>query len=457
MIALCSGLFTSCAFPPFSFLPAALVGPGLFFRHLRKNSRFSVGFLYGGGLLAPQLHWLSSFNPLAPYGVILVSALPYGGAALAARGEHGSFRHAFLVAAAFTSAEVIRSVGTFALPWGILGSLAADLPLRMLAPWIGLFGLSLLFYLLAAMISIRPLLTSLCVAGLLLLPGQRSDRAGESVVVGLVQGNFSQDEDFEFQPASVKDHLFQATRELGRRGAKTIFWSETVILEYLNRSTPLRREISNLASNTGTTIILGAPGIVTRVDKRNSIYIFEPDPRREVARYDKFHLVPFGEFIPGLGPDLDHVLIPRGTGDFSPSILPKALGIYGPLVCYEGVFPYLSRALVNQGALCLVNLSNDAWACVPEAAEQHAALARLRAAEFARPLIRAGNVGPSYILDAAGTALAELEAGRSGVLMGEVHLNSGRTAASFLGDWIGWSCLLGLPFILTVRTLLGEV
>lgn len=453
LIPLLAGLLASLAFPPFHLLPAALLGPALLFHHLKKNARFSAGFLYGVGLLAPQLRWLSTFHVLAPYGVILVSALPYGCAAHVLRDRP----QPLVAAVAFTAAEVVRSVGTFALPWGVLGSLAADLPIRILAPWIGLFGFSLLFHALAFLLAARPVVAS---AGILLLLFVRSapyPPTGSAIHVGVVQGNFGQDSDYEFQPDRIVEELFRSTRELRARGATTIFWSETVILEYLNRASAMRDRIAALARETGSTIVVGAPGIVTATDKRNSAFVFAPDGSDPAGRYDKFHLVPFGEFLPCKGPDLDHVLLPRGTGDFTPAILPRPLGSWGMLVCYEGVFPYLSRALVLDGATALVNISNDAWARDAASAEQHAALAQLRAAEFNRPFVRAGNVGPSYIIDATGAVLAKLPAGVGGIVECEIHPVSCATASALFGDWIGWSCLLGLPFVLTVQSLLVEV
>ncbi len=446
-----AGLVTALAFPPFGFAVAGLFGPFLLYSVNRRCPRFAHGYLFGLGLLGPLLYWLAEFDARAPWAAVAILALPLG---LTARWATGPFSFA----CAFTGAEVIRSTGSLALPWGQLGSAFAATPFRCLAPWIGSFGLTFLAALVASFLRERPrttLLVAIPFASLLAFH-EPAAAPGETIRVAVVQGNFATDRDYEYEPSRVLSTLFEGTRLAARQGAKIVAWSETVILEYLNRPGAVRSEIERLAREEKIVIACGAPALRGTVEKRNAAFLFGTG-ETEPLRYDKVHLVPFGEYLPVIGPDRGHAVLPEGVGDFSPAPLPFATGRIGFMICFEGAFPYLARALSEQGARIFFNLSNDAWTHSRAEAEQHAALARLRVLEFDRPLVRAGNVGPSQIIDVGGRFVAEIGSERSGVIVGDVTLSHRVTWASLFGDWCGWLALFALPFSLTAKGLLGEV
>jgi apolipoprotein N-acyltransferase len=460
LVALGAGLLASTAFPPIGWPLAAFAGSAVLARILGRRPRFASGWLFGVGLLAPQLSWLSNFHPLAAWPVVMLSALPYG---FASRVAVPPLRFA----GAMTAAEMFRSLGALALPWGVMGTLAADTNVARLAAWVGVSGLSFLFFLCAALAvgGIRNLVAAASIGliagfGCAHLPVLKG---GERVTVGVVQASISPERDYEFQPRHVTEALVQGTEELAARGADIVVWSETVILEYLNRPSFARDRIDKLARRLGVTIVCGAPTIVTEEDKRNSAYVFYPAPfdaggasRLSPGRYDKVHLVPFGEYLPGRGPDLRHMLLPEGVGDFSPAPHVLPVGRLGPLICYEGVMPDLARRSVLGGAGLIVNLSNDAWAKSRQESEQHHALTLLRAAEIGRPFVRAGNVGPSAIVGADGRVRAEIPAGTAAVVLAEVDISEERTLFTRWGDWVGWLALWGLPFSLTAASLVAE-
>lgn len=433
----------------------------------RRRPEFATGFLFAVALLSPLMPWFATFHPLAPFAVILLSAVPYGVASRWATSP-------FWFAATFTGAEFFRSVGIFALPWGVVGSLAAETPWRGLAAWGGTFGLSFLFYMASALLARHPirgvalLLVALACAVIALPPAQPK-ASEEARRYGLVQGNFTMDADYEFRPAAVWASLEEHSRHLVAHGARLIAWSETVILEYLNLPGVPRDRLQQMADRSGSTFLVGAPTLVSSADKRNSAYLFVPNtfvpragavPKSDVAeealRYDKVHLVPFGEFLPGYGPDSRHRFLPEGTGDFTPALFPTPIRGIGPLICYEGALPWIARLHVLFGARLLVNLSNDAWTKSPAQAAQHYALMKLRAVETGRPLVRVGNVGVSGIVAADGTELALLNANQAGILSANIALPSGFTPYVRWGDWPGWLCLLGVPFLLTVQTRLVD-
>ncbi len=451
--ALAAGLLAATAFAPWNILPSAVIGAALLHRQLRRRPEFGTGFLFGIGLLAPVMPWLAAFHLLAPFAVILISALPYG---LAARvgATPGRF------AASFTAAEFARSIGTFALPWGVVGSLAATTPWRGLAAWGGVWLLSFLAWLVGALLVRRPSKALLvAVLGLVAATAALPGIDGPRIRVAVVQGGFAMDDDYEFKPIEVLEILESTTARAADRGAALVAWSETVLLEYPNLPGSAAQRLQSLSDRLAVSLLVGAPTYVSANDKRNSAYLVRPRRNGSAdstlvaprfSRYDKVHLVPFGEFLPGWGPDDGHVILPEGTGDFSPAAHVHPIQGIGPLICYEGALPNLARDQAQAGARLLANLANDAWTHSSVEAEQHYRLSLLRAVENGRPLVRAGNVGRSALVRADGTVVETLAPGERGVLVGDLALAADRTVYTRFGDWVGWLCLLGTPFSLTV-------
>jgi apolipoprotein N-acyltransferase len=442
-----AGLLSASAFAPLDFRPGILLGPWVLFLVIeRAGPRFITGFLYGLGRMAPLIWWLSAFHPLAAWGAVPLSACFYGLATRVARGPV-SF------AAAMTGAEFARSSGVFAFPWGVAGSTLHFSSVATFAPWIGLFGLSFLVYLLAGWTRLRPAVAVALAGGIVLVSAipRPPLASNETITIGVVQGGFLPEKDYEFRAAEVMDVLLTRTRSLADRGADLVVWSETVILEYLNRSGRVRASIQRLADECEIMIVAGAPAHLAPDEKRNAAFLFAPGAGEAAPprRYDKVHLVPFGEYLPGYGPDPGHVFLPQGVGDFSPAPIPLPLGRLGLLVCYEGAFPLLAATLADLDARILINLSNDAWARSHAEARQHADLMRLRVFETRRPFVRAGNVGASFIQAADGRVLVELDAYERGEIMATVSLPDSPPRP--VGEWVGIMALLGLPFFLTIR------
>jgi apolipoprotein N-acyltransferase len=163
------------------------------------------------------------------------------------------------------------------------------------------------------------------------------------------------------------------------------------------------------------------------------------------GRSDKIHLVPFGEYVP-----LKRILpfvnkLVEGIGDFAPgkSAVPLDIGKarIGVLVCYEGIFPELSRAYVNAGASVLVNISNDAWYKRSSAPYQHLSMTVFRAVENRVPLVRATNTGISAIIDSKGHFRGMTHLFREATLTGEVTPGAGGTIYSRYGDVFARLCL----------------
>jgi len=157
------------------------------------------------------------------------------------------------------------------------------------------------------------------------------------------------------------------------------------------------------------------------------------------ATYDKFHLVPFGEYMPFRG-FLPFDKLAVGDIDFSPGPGPRTLAIpgappAGPLICYEAIFPGEVVDEANRPQW-LLNVTNDAWFGVSSGPHQHFASARMRAVEEGLPLVRAANTGISGIIDGYGRVVAQLGLERAGVIAAALPQALPRTPFSYLGNWL---------------------
>ena len=179
-----------------------------------------------------------------------------------------------------------------------------------------------------------------------------------------------------------------------------------------------------------------------------------------VGRYDKMHLVPFGEFVPfeSTLPWLRTILPP--IGDFVPGRDHTVFELdsrlrFSVLVCFEDVFPSVARDFVRRGARMLVTITNDAWFGNTAAAYQHAQASTFRAVELGVPMVRAANTGWSGFIDANGRWLKSVRSAEGqelfveGVAVCPINPEDSTTWYARWGDWFAWGCvLLGCVIIL---------
>ena len=413
-----------------------------------------------------------------PAGVLAVLALAaalgfYAGCvgAICAWLEPRSGAAGFLVLpAAWVAAEYLRGIAPFGgFPWALLGySAHANGPVRELAALGGVYGLSFLMALFAALTARqrwRPALAVLVVAhgtGFLLgVSGMRSAAGAESVHrVGIVQGNISQS--LKWDPAHA-DESFDAHLETSRLAAAAapidlIVWPEAAATVPLTGR--YRAALSQLARETGATLLIGGlaieaafPGAREISDYRffNSVYVVNPDGEF-VDRYDKSQLVPFGEYLPMrplLGLFVDAIASGRaGLAEITPGPGPRTVEAegYGPdhaltaLICYEVIYPSLVRRAVQRGARVLVNVTNDAWYGRTSGPDQFAAIAAMRSAEHGLPMIRAANTGVSAIVAAGGQVLERTPLFERRALVAPLPpARPGPTLYTRLGDWVVWA------------------
>ena len=277
-----------------------------------------------------------------------------------------------------------------------------------------------------------------------------------TVRVAAVQGSFDQSVkwDPEYRIATI-DRYKRLTAQ-----AKSEFpdltlavWPETAMPFYFQEDSELRAEVQALAVRLHISILFGSPsyyyGSSGRLRYRNSAFLVGPDGSFR-GRYDKQHLVPFGEYMPwGRITSWAKDFFPV-TGDFSAGnsaaplkSQPFRLGV---MICFESIFPEISRKEVLAGSNLLAVITNDAWFGRTAAPVQHADMALFRAVETRRWIVRAANTGISRIISPAGQVLAGTGIFRACFITGLVGPDRGKTFFVRHGPY--WFFALNLLFIL---------
>ncbi len=305
---------------------------------------------------------------------------------------------------------------------------------------------------------------SLCLACLVLFLGLFSygvyfvlmSQTGKTCRVAVVQGNIDPsvkwNKELYDRTLSVYQRL---TLEAAKQRPQLIVWPETAIPVVLLSDPQTLAWLRNLAKECKIPLLVGSCDIANPLEAKpdhaqylNTAFLVSPDGDI-LGRYDKIHLVPFGEFIPFKDYFPYIQKIAGGFGESAPGREAKTLAVegnsFGVLICFETIFPELSRSFVRQGASFLVSITNDGWYGWTAAAYQHASFAVLRAVENGVPLARAANTGVSLVIDQRGTILGFLPLWQEGFLVKDIRLGTGKT---FYANWGEWFTVVSILVVL---------
>ncbi len=443
----------------------------------------ALGWMFAVAWLAGTFWWLfismhvygGLASPLAAIAVLALAAfvaLYYGAAmgAWAAFGHGGAAWRAVLFAAVWLLAELVRATWFTGFPWGATGYAHVDGPLAVLAPLVGVHGIGFVAALAAFGLSLatRPATLrswrywSVLVAGAGLLaacnmavvPVAVTAPQQPALSVALLQGNIPQDEKFQ-GGTGIPAALQWYGEHLRDNRASLVVAPETAI-PLLPQQLPdgYLQALRERYERGGQAALIGIPLGSLREGYTNSVIGLKPGAA--VYRFDKHHLVPFGEFIPPLFrwfTDLMNIPL----GDFNRGPLGQPVFEWqgqrlAPNICYEDLFGEelgTQFADAARAPTILVNLSNIAWFGDSVAIDQHLQISRMRAIEFRRPMIRATNTGATVIIDHEGRVLRALPRLTRGVLTGEVQGQTGITAYAWWVSrfhlWPLW--LVGLAIV----------
>jgi len=378
--------------------------------------------------------------------------------------DHFSRRALLLSPVVWVAVELARTRIT-GFPWDLLGISQVDnIPLARIATVTGVYGLSFEIMVVNAAFAAaflarreqrkRLLLAALGAAVVLqsgrLIPAPAipADRTAT-----LVQANIPILEGADW----TKEYFNSTLRDLSKvsveapNSSHLTVWPESPAPFYT--SDPLFRDaVGNLARQADTWVLTGSIGIPnapvtpgTATEFYNSAALVSP-AGEWISRYDKTHLVPFGEYLPFKRVFAFAGGLTKEVGDFSAGTSRAPLeagGVkLGVFICYESIFPDEVRQSVAQGAQVFVNVSNDGWYGDSGAYAQHLKQARMRAVENARWLLRDTNTGVTASIDPYGRVVASVPRKVRTALLAPYALSNETTFYTHHGDWFAYTCAI---------------
>jgi apolipoprotein N-acyltransferase len=453
LIALLAGAIAALAFPPLFFLPVLLVSFPTLLAQIGAAERPVValrrGWWFGFGLHLVGLYWITEailveaarfwwLVPIAVPALAAVLAVFIAVPAMLARQAPAGWRRVLTLAGAWVLADLARQFLATGFPWNPIGSVwtmpgyAGDVMIQP-AAWVSVHGMTLATVILACAPMLRARGRVLCLAllagwiGAGIIRMRAPAPPNQPVRVILVQGNVPQGQ--KWNPTFAR-RVFDRYLRLTAAGVTTdpkpgthtvIVWPETASPYLLGSDTAARDAIAVAAggpagTNGGGTIVLAGAVRFDPLDRpRNSLFAIDENGDIDGV-YDKWHLVPFGEYQPGWMP-IGIQVVPGGGFARGPG--PRTLHLpglppVGPLICYEAIFP--GQVIDERDRpTWMVNVTNDAWFGTSSGPRQHLAAARLRAVEEGLPLMRAANTGITAAFDSRGHEITRLGLDRTGV------------------------------------------
>lgn len=497
IFSLFSGLLLTASFPKIGadWLAWFALVPLLFsLRNVSSKEGFRAGFLAGLSHYFTLTYWLvytmKTYGNLpmhvcipllfllSSYLALYVGFFSMGLVGLCSRPGQCFF----IIPVLWVALEYIRSFLLTGFPWELMGySQFRHLYLIQIADIFGVFGVSFLIVLANAAlflfllcltksnwqgtrISKRLVAGSMtCFAlifGLVWFYGvQRVKLVDELGAVSptlkgaIVQGNIDQAKKWDrlFRRFSTQKYI-DLSLSAKSEHPELIVWPETATPFYFLKNIRMTQVVMNGIQRVGSNFLIGSPSFIRRekeVSYYNSAYLIGPDGEIK-GKYDKVHLVPFGEYVPlkkwlsFAGKMVEH------AGDFKPGKEGNTISLgdhhLGVQICYEIIFPDLARAMAKNGAVLLVNITNDAWYGTTSAPYQHFSMTIFRAVENKRSLIRSANTGISGFIDPAGRVIASTPLFEDAVLIRSVPLLNKQTIYTRVGDIFAIICLIMVLF-----------
>lgn len=471
------------AFPPATFWPLALAAPTPLWLGARGAGPavgFRRGLCYGLGFFSTLLWWIvptvtqygklpgiagvSCLLLLASYLALYPAGAGWFVSRVCAKRPGAGLA---LAPFAWTALEWVRGWLLSGFPWGDLPQALWRCPWALgLAPWLGIDGVRLVIASTSvaaawgvgsvaarrrlALVSLLPSGCVLASAVVLALIPASTPLPSRLFRVGVVQGNIDQSQKWDpaFRRSTLKIYA-ERTRWLAEKGAQLVVWPETAVPFAAQNPGPESRFLSAVAAGTGVPLVFGAPAYEEGpggVEYRNAVFLMTSSGRL-ADRYDKVHLVPFGEYVP-LGRFFPFVKkLVEGAGDFTagPGVRPlsgsESLPGLGALVCFEVIFPEFASRHLAAGAQMLTVVTNDGWFGRTPGPYQHLAFAAWRAAETGLPLVRAANTGVSAVFDSRGLLQYATEIQSRDAFVFDLNIPlPHRTPQLFVRPWVSPLC-----------------
>lgn len=484
LLAAVSGLLLALVFPRLNLWPLAWVSlvPLLAAADGKSAAAgFKLGWVAGAVFHLGLVYWvtvsMTTYGklPLAASLPILLAfaaflglftGLPLWAACFAQQRSAWSF--SLTLPFIWVAVEHLKSWFLTGFPWDLLGySQYRMLPVVQIADITGVYGVSFLIVsvncglcalvrrlaaggrLPRADMAVPCLLVAAClVYGNIRLREVRATPPGAELRVALVQPNISQE--VKWDPAFLEQTLRtleRLTLQAVSAGPGLVIWPESATPFFFQSEEAYRSRVVALAKKLGGAYLLfGSPSwheSAAGLRFHNSAFLIGPDGS-VAGRYDKQHLVPYGEYVPfaRFFPFIQKLV--EGIGDFSPGgpavLLELPRCSLGTAICYEIIFPDLVRRFAKAGARVMINITNDAWFGRTSAPYQHLAIACLRAVETRRYVARCANTGVSAIIGPTGAIEGRTGIFTEAVLAAAVHCRGDSTFYARSGNVFAWCC-----------------
>ena len=503
LLAAGSGAALALSFPNYNLWPLAWVSLAMLVLAsvgARPATSPIYGFLHGLVFYPVGLPWIAvvmqqygNVNPWLSAGILGLMAIAGGivccffslGVAIAS--TKSKKLACVLAPFLWVTLEFARThLPYIGFPWNLTGYAASrSIGLLQLVPLTGIWGLSfvvaaygsLLAYAILvgrqriwkAFLVVTAVLVLVALAGPFLIP-----RAVPTNYAHLVQTNFPQSEVYpanwlqihagemeqleNISVDSIQAPLVPKGLDIPQGHDRLIVWPE-VPAPFTMQDPAFVQRAQRIARQAHSDFLVGV--VEWNLNAQNKYYATNTavllDPSgQQTFRYDKMHLVPFGEYVPLRDWLTFAKSLTTGIGDFTPghdySIGRLQDGKFSVFICYEAIFPNEVRRFTKDGAQLLINISNDGWFGRSSAPPQHLMMARVRAAEDRRWLLRDTNNGFTVAVDPYGRIVARMATDIRGELDAPYAFRSGLTPYVRFGDWLPWLCLLASIALLVYAT-----
>jgi apolipoprotein N-acyltransferase len=478
LLAVLSGVLLAASFAPTGLWPLAFVAVAPFIYALFQpppRRAFVIGLVFGMAYFVSTVYWVvnamyifggvpfatgAGVMLLLSFYLALYPALFALGAAIFRASRLPMIAVLFLLPSLWIGLEYLRTVLFTGFPWVLVGYTQANfLPFVQIADLFGVWGVGFVVMCVNSAIALfisnfrrdgkaavatillgLGLLTSAGLYGFIKMPDVRADvEDWKKLRVAVAQG--SVDQAMKWDPEALLgtiDRYRELTLEAVKHGAELIVWPETAMPFYVTRDANLGPIVRAIARESKRHIVTGSPHYEPvdsgsdaggeGIRHYNSAFVISPDGA-VVDRYDKHHLVPFGEYVP-----LKRLLffakkLTAGVGDFSPGEGASPIEINGVragmLICFESIFPEIAAEFMRGGAAFIINITNDAWFGRTSAPYQHFDMSVLRAVESRAFVVRSANTGISGVIDPTGRVLAKTALFDRDVVLADIGLKEG--------------------------------
>ncbi len=490
LIALLSGALVPLGFSPFNYWPVLMLAMAAVFlanRNATPKKALINGFLFGTGMFGTGTSWIyvsiHQFGsaPISLAGLLtalfavsmsllfIVPCFWLYAKLIEKRKVSTPWQQGLIFSTLWVLFEWTRSWLLTGFPWLLTGYSLLDTPAASWAPITGTYGLSLLL-----------IATSCSIAAL--LPSQNNNRliASIPVVIALaiwaaswplktiqwtspsgkvefsaIQGNIPQS--LKWDPSYIQNTLSTYINLTSHEWQQDlIIWPENAIPLFYGRAKGFLQQLEREAKTQGATLITGIP-IDDQSSGETKYYNGIISIGQGNGHYYKQKLVPFGEYVPfeslirGLIAFFDLPMSSFSSGNADQPLLTAGETVIAPYICYEVVYPDFA-AVMARGTGLLITISNDTWFGKSIGPEQHFQMARMRALETGRYLIRGTNDGITALIDSHGQVVKTIPRFQKGILTGTAKVMTGNTPFMITGSWlvIGF-CLMLLGALLFFR------